>query len=109
MLVVALGLVPFHVWLMPVYRRGPGLSIVMLTVVMGIVVLAFAASALGWPELPQRIGVFSTVLLVAGLASAILGGLGALGQRTFGRVLAFGALADMGVVLVGLGLERTAT
>jgi len=104
MLVVALGLVPFHVWLMPVYRRGPGLSIVMLTVVMGIVVLAFAASALGWPELPQRIGVFSTVLLVAGLASAILGGLGALGQRTFGRVLAFGALADMGVVLVGLGL-----
>lgn len=104
LLVLALGMAPLHVWMMPVYRYGPSLSIVTLTVVMGLIVLAYAAGALGWADLPGRLGDLSAILLVAGLASVLLGGLGALGQRSFGRVLAFGALADMGVVLVGLGL-----
>jgi len=104
MLLLALGLTPFHVWLGPLFRRGPALTVVLFTVVLGIVVLAYAAELLGWADAPQQTGVFSDLLLYAGLASVLFGGVAALGQRSLGRVLAFAALTDMGVAAIGLGL-----
>lgn len=105
LLLLALGLVPFHVWLMGLFRRGPAPSVVMLTVVLGLMVLTYAAGVLQWPEQSPSLGVFSTVLLAAGLGSVLLGGMAALGQRSLGRVIGYAALADLGVAFIGLGLE----
>ncbi len=107
LLSLALGLTPFHVWLVPLFRRGPSLTVVMLTVVLGLMVLGYAGEVLGWPETLQPMGEFSDVLLAVGLGSVLFGGLAAVGQRSLGRVLAFAALADLGVAAIGLGLAGT--
>jgi len=104
-LAVAIGVAafPFHVWLSPVYRNASGQAITMMGVVLMITVLGHLHNVLqaaAGGEIGEHL---ATLLTVAGLASAVFGGLAALPQRSLGAILAYTAVADVGIVLIGLG------
>ena len=101
---LGLGLVPFHVWLPPVHRQGHPLAAVVLNVFLPTAIVLRLYEMLGtcaWPEGQEAL---SALLLVAGLATCVVGGLGALPQRSVSGSLAHAAIADMGLVLVALGM-----
>lgn len=100
---LALAVFPFHVWVTPLYRRGSVQAVVMLGVVLGVVALTYLRNltqALAGEQMQQHL---AALLGYAGLASAIYGGLAASAQRSLGGLLAYAALADLGVALLGLG------
>jgi formate hydrogenlyase subunit 3/multisubunit Na+/H+ antiporter MnhD subunit len=103
---IGLAIVPFHVWLPPVFRYGSPLSIVMLSVVMGIILFLRLSTMLQVSMWPGGQEFFSTLLLAGGGITAVIGGIMALPQRSINRVIAYAALADLGLVLVGLGVGK---
>lgn len=101
---IALGVVPFHTWVPAMYQHGRVLAVVMLHVVVPAMLLLHMGNlsqAAAWPgEQSFTLG----LMLAAGVVTAIAGNLMALTQRTVGRALGYAALADLGIVLLGLGL-----
>lgn len=95
------GLMPFHGWLPDAHTAAPGPVSALfsgLMVSMGVLAigrLAFQVYATGST-------VVLGVLLVLGLASALLGAVLALGQDDLKRLLAYDTVSQMGVVVVGL-------
>jgi len=104
-----LGIVPFHVWLPPIFQYASPLASVMASVVLGITVLVRFSATIRGPAWPGSPDFFPTLLLGSGVATAIIASLIALPQRTASRALAYAALADLGMVLVGLGIGTPAT
>ena len=104
-----LGIVPFHVWLPPVFRHASPLAAVMLSVVLGVSVLVHFESVSRGAISSGGNEFFSTLLLAGGIATAIVAGLIATVQRAISRAVAYAALADFGVVLVGLGIGTQAS
>ncbi|MBN1362370.1 MAG: hypothetical protein JW993_17375 [Sedimentisphaerales bacterium] len=97
------ALVPFHAWLPDAHPSAPAPISAMLSGVLikalGVYALArlifnlFGVSvALGW------------LLVGLGLASMIAGGLLAIGQWDFKRLLAYSSISQIGYVILGLGL-----
>jgi len=102
---IALALVPFHVWLPSVFHYGDALAAVMLGVVLSIVVLLRLNVMLQvsmWPGGRENL---AALLVGSGTLTVFLGSLMAIPQRTVTRALAYAALADMGMVAIGLGLS----
>lgn len=101
---IALGVVPWHIWQPALYQHGRILAIAMLSVVLPANLLLHLGNILKaatWPgEQPFTLG----ILLAGGLATSIAGSLLASTQRSVGRALAYVAMADFGMVLLGLGL-----
>lgn len=101
---IGLAVVPFQAWLPPVFRYGSPVAGAMLTVVLGnalllrISTLFQASLRLGGTDL------FATLLVGGGLITAVAGGLMALPQRSVSHALAYAAIADLGIALLGLGL-----
>jgi len=103
-----LAVAPFHTWLPAVSSEAPPLSTAfVLNVLLGagwillLDVLNGNRLISGSPDTPA-------LLRGAGLLMAALGGLLAWAQRDFGRLLGYGALADMGVSLFAIGIGSTA-
>jgi multicomponent Na+:H+ antiporter subunit D len=101
-----LAIVPFHVWLPPVFRYGSPLAVVMLSVVMSIVLFLRLGTMLQVSIWPGGQEFFSALLVAGGGITALLGSALALPQRSLSRVIAYAALADLGLVLVGLGVGK---
>lgn len=101
-----LAIFPFHIWLPPAYR-GATIVGVMLMVVVSTATLAQLSSILDTNLWPGGRSFFGLVLVLAGLANAVWGGVGAFVQRSLRRVLAYAAMADLGIVLIGIGLDTT--
>lgn len=94
------GLVPFHGWLADAHTAAPGpVSALFSGLMVNLGLIGFARLALqvfpgsGLPILGA--------LMVAGLASAVLGAALALAQDDFKRVLAYDTVSQMGVITVG--------
>lgn len=108
-LIVALGIglavVPFHAWLPPVFRDGSPLAIVLLSVVLNITLVLLLRSVMQTSLWSGGVEFFAALLLFGGMATVWVGGLMALGATSLSRALAFAALADLGLVLIGLGLN----
>jgi len=104
-----LGVVPFHVWLPPVFRYASPLASVMLSVVLSTSVLVYLDNVIRASVWVGGHEFFSTLLLGSGIATAIVGGLLAAPQRAVSRALAYAALADLGLILVGLGIGAQAS
>ena len=100
-----LGIVPLHVWLPPIFRHASPLAAVMLSVVLGVSVLVQFDNVTRSSIWSGGHEFFSTLLLGGGVATAIIAGLIAIAQRAVSRTLAYAALADFGVVLVGRGIS----
>ena len=101
---IGLAVVPFFVWLPPVFGYGDPLAMVMLSVVLNIAVLLRLSHMLQASMWPGGREFFSTLLIADGIGTALVGSLLALPQRSVSRALAYAAMADLGVVLLGLGI-----
>ncbi len=99
-----LAVVPFHSWLTTTATESAPVSAAF--VLIGFPVLAFSTMIhllTDYPWLvdsPQRVG----AIIVAGVATALVGGVLAAVQRGFGELLGYAALFDLGCTLALLGL-----
>ena len=103
-LALGLGIAPFYVWQTAVFRDGSAAAVNVLTVAMGAVLLLRLDSMLG---MASGLGVqdFLGMLLIGGgMLTIVAGALFAIPQRSVSRALAYMALGDLGMVLVGLGI-----
>jgi hydrogenase-4 component B len=101
------GVVPVHFWLPGAHAAAPShvsalLSGVMLkTGIYGLLrVLTLAGAPPAW---------WGWVVLLLGLASAVLGVLWALAQHDLKLVLAYSSVENIGIILLGLGLGALGT
>mgnify|MGYP000886467663 CR=1 FL=1 len=98
------ALVPLHTWLPATYAQAPGpvsaLFAVMTKVgayaVIRLYTLAFPA------DLPATGPLFADLILAAALITLAVGGLGVLGARSLGRLVAFAAVTSMGTLFVAV-------
>lgn len=105
--VVRLGAAPLHLWLPDVLAEAPA------PVAMALVALipgtgAYGILRIAMPLFAKASGSLWTVFAVLGVASILYGALCALAQDRIRRLIAYGAVAMMGFVLLGASV-RTAT
>jgi multicomponent Na+:H+ antiporter subunit D len=96
------GLVPFHGWLPGAYSSAPaGVSVLLagvVTKVSGIYALVRLAQDVVVPNVA-----LSTVFLVAGSVSIVVGALAAIGQTDLKRMLAYSSISQVGYIVLALG------
>ncbi|NOS71839.1 MAG: NADH-quinone oxidoreductase subunit H [Verrucomicrobia bacterium] len=99
------GLFPLHVWLPSAHANAPShVSAILsgVTIKMGIYGLVRFS---GWLPVPTEAG---WVVVVLGVASAVLGVAFALGQHDLKRLLAYHSVENIGIILIGLGFALVA-
>uniref|UniRef100_E6PF60 Hydrogenase 4, membrane subunit n=1 Tax=mine drainage metagenome TaxID=410659 RepID=E6PF60_9ZZZZ len=102
------GLVPLQFWLPRAHPAAPANASALLSGVM--IEIALYALALGTFVLVAPVGaVAGIILLVAGLAGALFGGLYAAVESELKRLLAFSSIEHMGVMVSALGLAIAAS
>ncbi len=101
---VVLAVVPMNAWLPAVFRKGPALSAVLLSVVLSTAALLQLDTVLRYTMWAAGKQIFADLALNAGAATAIVAGVVAITQQSLGGALAYAAVADMGVALIGFGL-----
>ncbi|MBI5097448.1 MAG: hydrogenase 4 subunit B [Nitrospirae bacterium] len=100
------GVIPLHVWLPEAHPVAPSnvsalMSGIMLkTAIYGIVRVTFDLIR----DFPWWWG---AVVLIFGLASALLGILYALQQQDLKKLLAYSSVENIGIILIGIGLSMT--
>jgi multicomponent Na+:H+ antiporter subunit D len=100
---ILLGAVPFQAWLPEVaVKASPTITAFLIGTVHPILFLLLTSLFQRHPWLIADNQAFQ-LLTVGGLLTALVGGVLALGQQDFGRLLAYTALSDLGCLLLGLG------
>ena len=92
-------MLPFHTWMPTAVMEGP--------IGMGVFLVGLKVGAYGFirfviPLLPDASREWAWLLAVVGLIAVIYGGLIALVQPNFRRLLAFASVSHVGLVMVGL-------
>ncbi len=96
-----LGVAPFHMWVPDVYHGAPTAITLMIAsapklgafaMTMRLLVEAFTGLAADWQQM----------LIVAAVASMVIGNFAAIAQSNLKRMLAYSAIAQMGFMLLGL-------
>jgi hydrogenase-4 component B len=96
------GLMPFHIWLPGAHAAAPShVSAVMsgVGIKMGVYGLVRLLSL--FDAVPSA---FGTTLLLAGIASSILGVAFAIAQHDLKRLLAYHSIENIGIIVTGLGI-----
>lgn len=106
---IALGVIPFHIWLPPLLTDSSPIAVLMFGVVLSTVVLLRLVNMLQLAAWPGGSGFAENLLLYSGLATVCVAGLAAPAQRSGGRILAFAAIADLGFVMLGVGTGTPAS
>ncbi|HEY3976713.1 MAG TPA: proton-conducting transporter membrane subunit [Streptosporangiaceae bacterium] len=101
------GLAPFHGWLADVHTAAPGPVNALFSALMdalGVVAIARVVfEVYGVHSLPVL-----GLLMVLGLASALLGGIMALAQDDLKRLLAYDTISQVGIVIIGFAAGNPA-
>lgn len=97
------ALVPFHWWLPDAHPSAPAPISAMLSGVL-IKVLGIYAMIRIMFNVFGMTPVFSNILLVLGALSIMVGGILAIGQWDFKRLLAYSSISQIGYIILGLGL-----
>jgi formate hydrogenlyase subunit 3/multisubunit Na+/H+ antiporter MnhD subunit len=105
---ILMAVFPFHIWLAPAQRGSP-LVAVTLSVALSLAALAQLDAILETNLWPGGRSFFGLLMLLGGLANAVWGGIGAFVQRSLRRVLTYAAMADLGLILIGIGLDTGAS
>lgn len=105
---VILGAFPFFVWKLPIYRTESSIARTMFGVVLPHLLLV-RIIGLQMGELAPAGDMLAIILLNVGIATFIVGCIGALVQRSVSGLLGYMAISELGVVLMGLGSDTMAT
>ncbi len=93
--------VPFHMWTPDVYEGAPtpvttffasAPKVAALALTMRVTLDAFGSQHMAWQQ----------IVIVAALASIVVGALGAIGQSNIKRLLAYSSINNVGFMLIGL-------
>ncbi len=93
--------VPFHMWTPDVYEGAPtpvtlffasAPKVAAMAITMRVAFEAFGSQAVAWQQ----------IVIVVALASIVVGALGAIGQTSIKRLLAYSSINNVGFVLIGL-------
>jgi multicomponent Na+:H+ antiporter subunit D len=97
------ALVPFHAWLPDAHPSAPAPISAMLS---GVLIKSLGVYVLCriFYNLVGLSHNFSSVLMVLGLISMVVGGLLAMGQWDFKRLLAYSSISQIGYIVIALGL-----
>jgi len=98
---------PFHTWLPDAHTEAPTAGSMILAGVL-LKLGAYGFLRLVLPLFPQQAAQFSWVLALLGLAAAVFGGLAALGQDDFKRLVAYSSVGHMGFVVLGIAVAARA-
>jgi len=96
-----IALVPFHSWAPDVLEGAPTSVTTLLSSIWVVAIVAALARFL-WQALSAIPGDLQTVLVLMAGATMVVGNWMALLQRKLKRILAYGAVAQVGFLLVGL-------
>jgi multicomponent Na+:H+ antiporter subunit D len=99
------ALVPFHAWLPDAHPSAPAPISAMLSGVLIKAVGVYALTRVLFSVIGVTQGsVVSSVIMVLGVLSMVLGGLVAIGQEDLKRLLAYSSISQIGYVMLGIGL-----
>jgi NADH-quinone oxidoreductase subunit N len=107
-LCVILGAFPFFVWKIQIYRSDSSIARTMFGVVLPHLILVRILTLQGG-ALPASGGPQAALLLNVGIATFVIGCIGALAQQTIGGVLGYMAVGELGFVLMALGSDTPET
>ena len=98
------AVIPFHFWQPDFHTAAPTpVSAMLSSIVVKLGVYGFLRMTTLLFQDAQALGIMRGVLIGAGIAGVILGGLAAIGTYNAKRMLAYSTLAQVGFILVGLG------
>ncbi|MGE0109771.1 MAG: NADH-quinone oxidoreductase subunit N [Bdellovibrionales bacterium] len=98
-----LAAVPFHMWAPDVYEGAPTPVTAFLLAAPKVAGLIVVARLFLHPMMTEP-SIWQPLLIVFSLLSMFLGALGGLAQQNINRLLAYSAITNVGVMLVGLVL-----
>ncbi|HTU12761.1 MAG TPA: NADH-quinone oxidoreductase subunit NuoN [Allosphingosinicella sp.] len=102
-----IGAVPFHMWTPDVYEGAPSPVTAFFASAPKVAAMALlvrvSVEAMG-PATEQ----WRQIVIFAALASIVLGGVAAIGQRSIKRLLAYSSINNVGFALVGLAASGVA-
>lgn len=97
---------PLHVWLPDAHASAPSASSALLSAIVIkaylIVLIKFLYIVLG-PELVTQLSL-DRYLMFVGVVAMLMGSFFAIGQRDVKRILAYSTVAQVGYIIIGLGL-----
>jgi formate hydrogenlyase subunit 3/multisubunit Na+/H+ antiporter MnhD subunit len=99
------GAAPLHSAMPAIIAEAPPLAGALAVLWGNVAILTLLIrfpAAYSWATQQANVGAW---LIGLGLLTALWGGVGALGQRDFGRLLGYAALHDYGALLLGLGMQ----
>jgi formate hydrogenlyase subunit 3/multisubunit Na+/H+ antiporter MnhD subunit len=102
-----LAVVPFHSWLPGVASESPPLSSAFVLGIINVAAWFLFLDMVSEIKLLNATPLVFTLLRLAGIVTALIGGMLAFAQRDFGRIMGYAVLADVGVALVALGTRTT--
>lgn len=92
---------PFHMWTPDVYEGAPTPVTAYFSIAPKIAALALLAKLLCGP-FQGMLQAWQQIIIVASIASMLVGAFGALGQKNIKRLLAYSSIGHVGYVLVGI-------
>ncbi|MFB0526348.1 MAG: complex I subunit 5 family protein, partial [bacterium] len=100
------AIVPFHAWLPDAHPSAPAPISAMLS---GVLIKALGVYALAriFFNVLGMTAISSSILMVLGTISMVIGGLLALGQDDIKRLFAYSSISQIGYVVLGIGMGTT--